>query len=45
MTAIDVSGQFVQKIALIGDAYLSKVPKVVMGVANGEVWFQSRFLS
>jgi hypothetical protein len=42
---MDVSGQFVEQIPLVGNARDAKVPEVVMGIADGELRLQGRFLS
>jgi hypothetical protein len=45
VTAGDVGDQLVEQIALIGDALRTKVPEVVMGVADRELRLQRQFLS
>ena len=44
MAAVYIGGQFVQQIALVGDALRPQVPEMVMRVADGELRLQSRLL-
>ena len=44
MTAVDVGGQLVKQVSLVGNAHGPKVPEVVMGVADGKVGFQGGLL-
>jgi hypothetical protein len=44
VAAVDVVGQFMQEIALVGYAVGPEIPKVVMGIADGNLRFQRRFL-
>jgi hypothetical protein len=44
MSAPDVSEQLVEKIPLVGNAPGSKVPEVVMGIADWKLRFQGGFL-
>jgi hypothetical protein len=43
--AVNVIGQLVQKVPLVGDALRAEVPEVMMGVADRNLRFQGRFLS
>src|SRR6266478_8868175 len=43
VAAIDVIGQLVEQVSLIGDAGGAKVPEMVMGIADGQLWLQRRF--
>jgi hypothetical protein len=45
VTAVNISRQFMKKIPLVGDALGPKVPEVVVGVADGKLRLQGRFLS
>ena len=44
MAAVDVGGEFVEQVPLVGDANFAKVPKMMMRVANGKFGFQGFFL-
>jgi hypothetical protein len=44
VTAVDVGGQLVKQIPLVGNALWPHIPEVVMGIADGEFRFQGRFL-
>src|SRR6266853_1813119 len=44
MPAVDVGTQLVEQIPLVGYARGAKVPEMVMGVADGHLRFQRRFL-
>ena len=44
VAAAHVIGQFVEQISLVGNARRAKIPKVVMGIADGELRLQRRFL-
>jgi hypothetical protein len=37
MSAVNIGGQLVEQIPLIGDALAAKVPEVVMGIADGDL--------
>ena len=43
VTALDVRGQLVEEIPLVGNTIRAKVPEMVMGIANGQLRFQRRF--
>jgi hypothetical protein len=43
VTAVNISGQLVEKIPLVGNARSPKVPEVVMGIADGNIRLQGRF--
>ena len=43
VTAVDVGGQLVEQIPLVGDARGAKVPEMVMGIADGHLRLQRRF--
>jgi len=38
VAAVDVSGQLVEEIALVRDTVRAKIPEVVMGIADGQIW-------
>ena len=44
MAAVDVLGQFVNQVSLVGDTLGAEVPKVMMGVADGQTRLQRRLL-
>ena len=44
VTAVNVGDQFVEQIPLVGDALGSKVPEVMMGVADRNLRLQCWFL-
>jgi hypothetical protein len=44
VAAVYVSGQFMKKIPLVGDALGSKVPEVVVRIADRDFRLQGRFL-
>ncbi len=44
MPAVDVGTQLVEQIPLVGYTPGAKVPEMVMGVADGHLRFQRRFL-
>ena len=44
VAAVDVGGQLVEQIPLVGNALGAKVPEVVMGIADGQLRLQGRFL-
>ena len=44
MAAIDIGDQFVQQIALVGDACGAKVPEVMVRIADRDLWLQRGFL-
>ena len=44
MTAVNVSGQLVEKITLVGETRGSKVPEMVMGIADGQLGLEGFFL-
>jgi hypothetical protein len=44
MAAVNIGDKFVKKISMIGNTVSAKVPVVVVGIADGELRFQSRFL-
>src|SRR5262249_19001333 len=44
VAAMDVGGELVEEIALIGKTFQAKVPEVVMGIADREIRLQRRFL-
>jgi hypothetical protein len=41
---VDVGGQFVEQIPLVGDALGAAIPEVVMGIADGQLRLQGRLL-
>ena len=43
VTTVHVGSQFMQQVALVGNALAAKVPEVVMGVADGQLRLQGRF--
>ena len=43
VTAMDVRGQFVEQIPLVGHPLHAQVPEMVMGIADGQLRFQRRF--
>ena len=44
VTGVDVGGQLVEQISLVGDARSAKVPEMVMGIADGQLRLQRRLL-
>jgi hypothetical protein len=44
VAAAHIIGQLVQQIPLVGNARRAKIPKMVMGIADGQLWLQRRFL-
>jgi hypothetical protein len=44
VAAVHIGGQLVQQIPLIGDALRAKVPEVMVGIADGHLRLQGRFL-
>ena len=44
MAAIDVSIQLVNEVPLVGNALEAKIPKMMMGIADGEFRLQGEFL-
>src|SRR5262249_14159357 len=44
VAAVHVGDQLVQQIPLVGDALRSQVPEVMMGIADGNLRLQGRFL-
>jgi hypothetical protein len=43
VAAAHIIGQLVQQIPLVGNARRAKIPKMVMGIADGQLWFQGWF--
>src|SRR5262245_26095551 len=44
VAAAHIIGQFVEQIPLVGNARRAKIPKVMMGIADGELRLQRCFL-
>src|SRR5262249_43309731 len=44
MAALDVSDQLVEEIPLVGDTIGTKIPEMMMGITDGQLWLQGRFL-
>jgi hypothetical protein len=45
VAALHIGDQLVQQIPLVGDALRTQIPEVMMGIADGQLGLQGRFLS
>jgi hypothetical protein len=44
VAGVNIGDQLMNKITLVGDALGSKIPEVMMGIADGDFRLQDRFL-
>src|SRR5712691_8406067 len=44
VAAVNIGGQLVEEIPLVGDTIRATIPEVVMGIADGQLRLQGRFL-